>query len=318
MSTPREQRPILVADDEAEMRAMLHEHLTAQGHEVLEAADGLEALWAITHKRPGVVLLDLAMPRLGGLEILPRIRDFDATIRVIVVTAHATDENVLRLAATGVPVLPKPIDVMRLDELLAAGGDVLARSTSPILHASASTVTSAPGEAAERSGPGAAVRARVLLVDGNPASQTIGAALLKKLGCRVDVVADGEEAIALLMLAPYDVVFMDCVTRETDGDRATAEIRRRQRETVWRVPIIGISPRAGARERARAIAAGMDDCIGAPLRRADAEAILSRCGEGGARRDGGGPGDDDAADHASLDPAKLAELVELTGGDSAA
>ena len=135
------------------MRAMLREHLTAQGHEVLEAADGLEALWAITHKRPGVVLLDLAMPRLGGLEILPRIRDFDATIRVIVVTAHATDENVLRLAATGVPVLPKPIDVMRLDELLAAGGDVLARSTSPILHASASTVTSAPVHVTSAVGP---------------------------------------------------------------------------------------------------------------------------------------------------------------------
>src|SRR2546425_11354076 len=106
MSAPREQRPILVADDEGEMRVFLREYLTAQGYEVLEASDGLETLWAITHKRPGVVLLDLAMPRLGGLDILPRIRDFDATIRVIVVTGHATDENVERVGAFGVPLLP--------------------------------------------------------------------------------------------------------------------------------------------------------------------------------------------------------------------
>jgi CheY-like chemotaxis protein len=318
MSAPREQRPILIADDEGEMRAILREHLTAQGHEVLEAADGLETLWAITHKRPGVVLLDLSMPRLGGLELLPRIRDFDTTIRVIVVTAHTTDENVQRLAAFGVPVLHKPVDLTRLDELLAAGGDVLPRSTSAILHTSASKVTPAPGEAAARSGPLEAVRARVLLVDGNPASQTIGASLFKRLGCRVDVVADGEEAIALLMLAPYDVVFIDCATREADGYRATAEIRRRQRETVWRVPIVGLSPRAGAQERARAIRAGMDDCIGTPLRRADADAILSRWGEGGARRGGGGRGDDDAGEPTALDPARVAGLAELTGGDDAA
>src|SRR5438552_645078 len=83
-------------------------------------------------------------------------------------------------------------------------------------------------EAPERSGPGTAVRARVLLIDDTSASRTIGASLLKKLGCRVDVVADGEEAVALLRLAPYDVVFMDCATHEGDGYRAAAEIRRRQ------------------------------------------------------------------------------------------
>jgi len=265
-----------------------------------------------------VVLLDLAMPRLGGLEVLPRIRDFDATIRVIVVTAHTTDENLRRLAATGVPVLPKPIDFIRLDGLLAAGGDRPPGPMTAILRTAEGKATSVPHEAPERSGPGTAVRARVLLIDDTSASRTIGASLLKKLGCRVDVVADGEEAVALLRLAPYDVVFMDCATHEGDGYRAAAEIRRRQRETVWRVPIVGISARAGAEERARAIAAGMDDCIEAPLRRADAEAILARWCGGAARREGGSPGGDDAVERAALDPVTFAGLVELTGGDKAA
>lgn len=68
------------------------------------------------------------------------------------------------------------------------------------------------------------------------------------------------------MLAHYDVVFMNCATPEVDPAHAATEMRRRQSETVWRVPIIGITVSASAEERRRAIAAGMDDCIGPPPR----------------------------------------------------
>jgi two-component system, sensor histidine kinase and response regulator len=305
----RPARPVLVADEEGELRAVLRGHLTTQGYAVLETSDGLETLWAITHKRPGVVLLDLAMPRLGGLEILPRIRAFDASIRVIVVTGHATDENIARGALFGVPVLPKPLDLTALDELLAAGGEAPPRQ-SAILRTEASPATPAAGEAAERSSP--AIRARVLLVDARPVSQTIGALLLKKLGCRVDVAADGKEAIAQLLLAPYDVMFMDCATGQIDAYRAVAEIRRRQCETVWRVPIIAMTAQAGGEDRSRAIAVGMDDCLGVPLRRGDVEAILARWCDGRVH------GAEDTSERPSLDPTVLAELNELMSGDAVA
>lgn len=313
----RPRRPVLVADDEGEVRALLCEHLTNQGWEVLEAADGLETLWAITHKRPGVVLLDLAMPRLGGLEVLPRIRAFDASIRVIVVTGHATDENLARVAGFGVPVLLKPLDLTALDELLAADGEAPPRQ-SAILRTEASHATPVASEAAERSGPGTAIRARVLLVDASPARQTIGALLFKKLGCRVDVVADGKEAIAQLLLAPYDVMFVDCATRQVDAYHAVAEIRRRQRETVWRVRIIAMTAHAGGEHRPRAIAAGMDDCIGVPLRRGDVEAILARWCDSPGREDGAASAPGAAADQPALDPTAVAGLTELTSGDAAA
>src|SRR5712691_10144411 len=102
-------RPILVADDEDEVRSVFREYLEQCGHEVLEAANGLEALWAIKHKRCAVVVLDLSMPRLGGLEVIPQIQKFDPSIGIIVVTAHATGEIVGRLEKLGVPVLSKPV-----------------------------------------------------------------------------------------------------------------------------------------------------------------------------------------------------------------
>ena len=117
MMTPG-RRPILVADDEDAFRAALLESFQECGHEVVEAANGLEALWTIEHKRCAVVVLDLLMPRLGGLEAVPQIQKFDPSICIIVVT-HATGEIVARLEKLGVPVLSKPVALAALGALVS-------------------------------------------------------------------------------------------------------------------------------------------------------------------------------------------------------
>jgi DNA-binding response OmpR family regulator len=66
----------LVVDDDADIREILAEQLATHGFEVLTAGNGLEALLHVKRERPGAVVLDLAMPRLGGLEALKRIRAF--------------------------------------------------------------------------------------------------------------------------------------------------------------------------------------------------------------------------------------------------
>ncbi len=58
---------VLVADDEEDLRSMVSEFLSESGYEVLVAANGLESLLHVKRARPSVVLLDLNMPRLGGL-----------------------------------------------------------------------------------------------------------------------------------------------------------------------------------------------------------------------------------------------------------
>ncbi|MBI2216141.1 MAG: response regulator [Candidatus Rokubacteria bacterium] len=114
-----DRRPILVADDEPEIRDLLEEYLRASGYDVVTAANGLEALWAVKHTSPGLVLLDLAMPRLGGLEAIKHIQKFDPSIRIVVVTGQLTRDAAVKLRDLGIPIVPKPLDLEVLRELIA-------------------------------------------------------------------------------------------------------------------------------------------------------------------------------------------------------
>ena len=81
---------VLVADDERDMRALLTKLLGNAGHDVIEAVDGRSALeLAITHQ-PDVILLDVSMPAMGGLEVLKKLRETPATqgIPAIFLSAH--------------------------------------------------------------------------------------------------------------------------------------------------------------------------------------------------------------------------------------
>ena len=91
---------VLIVDDDPEVRAMLAEYLAGDGYVVAQAADGLEALLHVRRARPRAVVLDLMMPRLGGLEALKRIRALDPTIGVVVVTGVSKAPGTHQDAAT--------------------------------------------------------------------------------------------------------------------------------------------------------------------------------------------------------------------------
>ena len=70
---------ILVVDDEPTIRYLLRASLEGRGYRLLEAADGLSALRCAQHERPDLILLDIALPALSGLEVCQRLRDDPAT-----------------------------------------------------------------------------------------------------------------------------------------------------------------------------------------------------------------------------------------------
>jgi CheY-like chemotaxis protein len=117
-------------------------------------------------------------------------------------------------------------------------------------------------------------RARVLIVEDNAVNQMVAARLLEKLGCRVDVAANGREAVEMVGLLPYDAIFMDCQMPEMDGFEATQEIRRREGSSVHR-PIIAMTANA-MQGRERCLGAGMDDYVSKPMRKADLTEALKR------------------------------------------
>ena len=117
---------ILVADDEPRIRLALRTCLESDGYDVLEAADGLEALDAIIHGAPDVMILDLAMPNLDGLRALDAIKGLHGQLkpRVIILTAWGSGPAVLRTMGAGASLfLEKPIVP---ETLLAAVRSVLA------------------------------------------------------------------------------------------------------------------------------------------------------------------------------------------------
>jgi signal transduction histidine kinase/FixJ family two-component response regulator len=83
---------VLVVDDEQDIRDGSERILTRLGFQVLKAGRGEEALGILEKERPSIVLLDLKMPGMDGLEVLSRIRALDETILVIVITGYATVE----------------------------------------------------------------------------------------------------------------------------------------------------------------------------------------------------------------------------------
>jgi type IV pilus assembly protein PilB len=110
------QNRILVADDDPQMRRLIRNVLVREGFEVVEAADGLDALDRLEQEAVGLVLLDVDMPRLDGLGVLEELRAQmrTASLPVIILTAHHddTEEKALDLGAND--YLTKPVQTRSL------------------------------------------------------------------------------------------------------------------------------------------------------------------------------------------------------------
>ena len=106
---------ILVAEDEPAVARLYAAYAESRGHRVLVAEDGARTLAAAAAERPDLVLLDIAMPRLDGRDVLRQLKADPRTadIPVLVVTAYGGDQNLrdLLLELGAVDVLEKPVDL---------------------------------------------------------------------------------------------------------------------------------------------------------------------------------------------------------------
>ena len=117
---------LLLADDHRILREGLRRSLQAQGFDVVgEAGDGAEAVELAADLRPDVVLMDLSMPVLGGIEATRRIREDLPEVRVVVLTMHADDTTMaqaLRAGADGYLVKDCSTDEIAATLTLVAAG----------------------------------------------------------------------------------------------------------------------------------------------------------------------------------------------------
>jgi two-component system KDP operon response regulator KdpE len=116
---------ILLAEDEAALRDFINRNLRARGFEVLEASNGLEAMAVWEREDPDLLILDIMMPRMDGLEVCRRVREYSSVPIIVLTALDAESDKVTALDLGADDYLSKPFGV---EELLARMRAVLRRT----------------------------------------------------------------------------------------------------------------------------------------------------------------------------------------------
>ncbi|MCC7195975.1 MAG: response regulator [Gemmatimonadaceae bacterium] len=295
-------RALVVDDIDVNVR-LLAEWLRSWGMRVDCATAAVPALklMAAAQQRGDpyrLVILDYLMPSMDGEELGRAIRA-DATLApcgLIIATSAAQRGDAARFEGAGFDAyLTKPfrpgVVEAACEVVLGRPADAWRSERIVTRHSLAERASDgAPGQPLpERAQPpamGANGSLRVLLAEDNPVNQMVAKALLGKLGCRVDVANDGEEAVRMAADADFGVIFMDVQMPRMDGLAATRRIRANEgSRRDSRAYIVAMTANAMQGDRERCIDAGMDDYVTKPVSPEAIREALGRSQEGRQRRE---------------------------------
>lgn len=111
---------ILIVDDQFAIRMLLMEIFQKEGYQTFEAANGLEALELAQRERPDLVLLDMKIPGMDGLDILRKLKEGDPSVQVIMMTAYGELDIVKEAKRMGAKAhFTKPFDIDELKSLVS-------------------------------------------------------------------------------------------------------------------------------------------------------------------------------------------------------
>ena len=270
---------VLVAGDNGACRDMLGDHLSNWGMATDVVAGGQQAMEtlraAASRSQPfDLALLDLNMSDMSGIEVA-QVINADAALSVTRVIVLATigqhgDPEVAK-GLENLAFLTKPVRQSELHSLIKTLMSMTREESSPMSQRAVLAESPTPD-------PEPTFGAAILLAEDNLVNQEVTREYLRSLGCRIDVVETGLEALAALERTSYDLVLMDCQMPEMDGFEATVMLRLReqQQNQKRRTPVIAITANAFENERQRCLEAGMDDYISKPFNRDDLQVILQR------------------------------------------
>jgi len=213
-------KKILVVDDDAIIRKALGEIFEMKGFEVFLAEDGEKGLQTFQKERPELIILDLVMPVMGGVECLEKIRVIDAKVPVIILTGYGTDDQLSRVQQLGVlEVVRKGIGfedfrtliedlVERHDDRLAA----FAHDPSGI---------------------------KILVADDDAVIRALLVEFLSAKGFLVLSAKDGDETCELILKHRPAIVFLDLIMPKKDGKAVLKDIPHGISEGIRWVLITG-------------------------------------------------------------------------------
>jgi PAS domain S-box-containing protein len=267
--SPRGIRALLV-DDNVTNRGILEQQFRLWGIPNRSVEGGQEALEKLREAADAgspfdLAILDYHMPGMNGLELARRIKEDPAIrdVRLIMLSSVGLRGDAKEARLHGVAgYLSKPVRQSVLYDCIAT---VMGASRS---KAEQPFVTRYNAKATVK-----ALGGHILLVEDNPVNQEVTLGMLQLLGCRVDLAANGREAVEAVSQNRYDLVLMDCQMPEMDGYAATRAIRKSE---TCQTRIIALTANALAGDSDQCLAAGMDDYISKPFTLQTLRASLER------------------------------------------
>jgi signal transduction histidine kinase/CheY-like chemotaxis protein len=253
--------PVLIVDDNAINRRILHTQLTRWHTRPTAVASGRAAIEALTTAAGAgtpfvLVLLDLNMPGLDGFQVVEQIalrsELAGATIMMLSSSGHHAETSRCR-ALSVAAYLTKPIQASDLHDAICRVLKQRSKTHQPV------------GPSAKRATGRTEHSLRVLLAEDNIVNQRVAVGLLTNRGHVVTVANNGLEALAALERQPFDVVLMDVQMPEMGGLEATAAIRQREQETGGHTRILAMTAHAMNGDRERCLSAGMDGYMSKPI-----------------------------------------------------
>jgi two-component system, sensor histidine kinase and response regulator len=260
-------RRIFVVDDNATNRQVLvsqFQRAAADASAVGSGADALTALLsaAAAGKAFDLAVVDLHMPVMDGLMLARALRSQPALTELPLILMASSSDRAVREQAELLgfaACLTKPV---RQPQLFAAAANALGAAELP-------------GQLPQPAGRGSYV-GHVLVAEDNITNQKVARLMLERLGCKVDMVADGQEAIDAVRRGRYDLVLMDCQMPDVDGYAATQTIRKHETASGRHTPIVALTANALEGDQERCLACGMDGYMPKPIRGEALSAVIAR------------------------------------------
>ena len=235
---------IAIADDDQDLRELIALKLSAAGYDVEEASDGRQLLEEIQHNRPDLIISDLQMPGLSGLEVLERLRLLGSAIPFILITGLRQANTQEQLDRLGLACcLNKPLDMTQLLSTV----ERITRRFAPV----AAGPSGAPQEVGERS--------VVWIVDDSP----VEAAMTEKaLGSMfaTRVFADGASVLEQIVISPApDVLLLDWMMPGVSGIDVCKFLRAN--EATSNLPILLLTSNNQTQHLVEGFGAGANDFL---------------------------------------------------------